>query len=224
MKRREFISILCGTVAALPLRASAQQPSKVWRIGFLGAAPPTPTMLSALREGLRDRGYLETNLSIDVRWPKGAVEQISDVAAELVRSGVDIIVAWASPSVFAARRATATIPIVMVGVGDPVGLGFVAGLARPGGNVTGVSTVSLDLSGKLLELLIEIVPGMKRVGVVRNPNNPALTTILQETTEAIRALGMQIEVVDAVAAEDFERALTYLSAQGVSGVVLLPDP
>ena len=112
----------------------------------------------------------------------------------------------------------------MVGVGDPVGLGFVSGLARPGGNVTGVSTVSLDLSGKLLELLIEIVPGMKRVGVVRNPNNPALATILRETTEAVRALGMQIEVVDAVAAEDFERAFTYLSAQGVRGVVLLPDP
>jgi putative ABC transport system substrate-binding protein len=105
-----------------------------------------------------------------------------------------------------------------------VGLGFVSGLARPGGNVTGVSTVSLDLSGKLLELLIEIVPGMKRVGVVRNPNNPALATILRETTEAVRALGMQIEVVDAVAAEDFERAFTYLSAQGVRGVVLLPDP
>jgi putative ABC transport system substrate-binding protein len=182
-------------------------------------------MLSALREGLRERGYLEgQNLAIDVRWPKEALEQISDVAAELVRSGVDIIVAWASPSVFAARRATATIPIVMVGVGDPVGLGFVSGLARPGGNVTGVSTVSLDLSGKLLELLIEIVPGMKRVGVVRNPNNPALATILRETTEAVRALGMQIEVVDAVAAEDFERAFTYLSAQGVRGVVLLPDP
>lgn len=226
MKRREFISILCGTVAAaLPLRASAQQPSKVWLIGFLGAAPPTPAMLSALREGLRERGYLEgQNLSIDVRWPKGPLEQISDVAAELVRSGVDIIVAWASPSVFAARRATATIPIVMVGVGDPVGLGFVAGLARPGGNVTGVSTVSLDLSGKLLELLTEIVPGIKRIGVVRNPNNPAVATILRETTEAIRALGMQIEVVDAVAAEDFERAFTYLSAQGVRGVLLLPDP
>jgi putative tryptophan/tyrosine transport system substrate-binding protein len=112
----------------------------------------------------------------------------------------------------------------MVGVGDPVGLGFVAGLARPGGNITGISNIAPDLSGKLVELLIETVPGMKHVGVVRNPNNPAVATLLRETEEAIRALGLQIEVVEAGAAEDFESAFARLSAQGVTGVVLLADP
>src|SRR4029079_17639331 len=116
---------------ARPLAVRAQQPGKLWRIGFLGAVPPTPAILSALRDGLRERGYNEgQNLSIDVRWPTENFEQNPDVATELVRSGVDLIVAWTSPSVIAARRATTTLPIVIVGVGDPVGLGLVAGLAR----------------------------------------------------------------------------------------------
>ena len=136
---------------------------KVWRIGFLGPVPPAPAMLSALRDSLRERGYVEgQNLSIDVRWH---LEQDPGAAIELVRGNVDIIVAWTSPPVIAARRATSTIPIVMVGVADPVGSGFVATLARPGGNITGTSSMSHELSAKLVELLIQTVPGMKRVGV-----------------------------------------------------------
>jgi putative ABC transport system substrate-binding protein len=157
MRRRDFISLV-GGAAAWPLAARAQQP-KVWHIGFLAAAPPTPAMLNAFRDGLRERGYVEgQNLSIDVRWPQGPFEQNPDFAAELARSNVDVIVVWGSPAVIAARRATSTIPIVMAGIGDPVGYGFVASLARPGGNVTGVSNMAFDLSGKLVELLVEVAP------------------------------------------------------------------
>src|ERR1700736_1607163 len=146
MRRRQFITLLGGAAAAWPLAAVAQQP-KVWRIGFLAPVPPTPVMLSAFRDGLRGRGYVEgQNLSIDVRWPQGSFDQDPSVVTELVNSNVDVIVAWATPAVNAARRATSNVPIVMVGVGDPVGFGFIASLARPGGNITGLTSITADLS------------------------------------------------------------------------------
>jgi putative ABC transport system substrate-binding protein len=223
MKRREFMGLV-GGAAAWSRSARAQQlAGRVWRVGFLASTPPTPAMVSALRDGLRERGYLEgQNLSIVVRW---LLHENPQVATELVRSGVDLIVAWATPAAIAAHRATATIPIVIVSVADPVGAGVVASLARPGGNVTGMSNMATDLSRKLVQLLIEIVPSMKRVGVVRNPNNPGVaTSSMRDTAEAIRALGLQIEVVDAEFADDYERAFARLGALGVGGVVLLPDP
>lgn len=224
MRRREFIGLVWGAVIGWPLAARAQQ-SKVWHIGVLSSAPPTPAMLSALRDGLREHGYVEgQNLFIDVRWPQGPFDQNPGVAAELVRSNVDVIVAWAAPAVIAARRATSTIPIVMLSTADPVGLGFAASLPRPGGNITGISNIAPDLSGKQLELLVEIVPGIKRVGVVRNPNNPGITLMLQETEKAIRALGLQIKVAEASAPEEFNGVFKRLSNDGVQGVVLLPDP
>ena len=168
LKRRKFITLV-GGAAAWPLAAVAQQP-KVWRIGVLAPVPPPPAMLSAFRDGMRGRGYVEgQNLSIEVRWPQGTFEHDPSPVAELVNSNVDVIVAWGTPTVIAVRRATSTIPIVMVGVGDPVGSGFIASLARPGGNITGLSNIAIDLSAKLMELFAELVPGMKRVGVVRTP-------------------------------------------------------
>ena len=120
---------------------------------------------------VRERGYVEgQNLSIDVRWPQGTFEHDPRPVAELINSNVDVIVAWPAPAVNAARRATSAIPIVMAAVGDPLGLGFITSLSRPGGNITGLSTVTTDLSAKLMELFAELVPGMKRVGVVHNPN------------------------------------------------------
>ena len=224
MRRREFIAGLAG-VAAWPLAAVAQQPGRVWRVGFLGSARPTLAMLSAFRDGLRERGYIEgQNLSVDVRWPQESFEQNPSVAAELIRTNVDVLVAWASPAVIAARRATSTIPIVMMSVGDPLGFGFVASLARPGGNVTGVSNIARDLSGKLMERFVEIVPGMNRVGVVHNARNPAVTFELRETEDAIRALGLQLRIVEASNAEEFESAFARLSTERVNGVVLLADP
>jgi putative ABC transport system substrate-binding protein len=223
LKRREFVGLL-GGAAAWPLAAVAQQP-KVWRIGVLAPVPPTPVMLSAFRDGLRGRGYVEgQNLSIDVRWPQGTFEDDPSPVAELINSNVDVIVAWATPTVIAVRRGTSTIPIVMVGVGDPVGSGFIASLARPGGNTTGLTIISVELSAKLMELFAELVPGMKRVGVVHNPNNPAVTLALRETENAIRKLNMQVEVVDAQTSDDFAHAFAQLSAESVDGVVLLGDP
>ena len=170
MRRRDFIKVIAGSAVVWPLAARAQQP-KVWRIGFLAAVPPTPAMLSAFRDGMRGRGYVEgQNLSIDVRWPQGSFDQDPSVVTELVNSNVDVIVVWGTPTMIAVRRATSTIPIVMTGLGDPIGSGFIASLARPGGNITGLSAVSVDLSAKLMELFAELVPGMKRVGVVHNPN------------------------------------------------------
>ena len=152
--RRKLLTALAGT-AAWPLAAIAQQP-KVWRIGVLAQVPPTPAMLSAFRDGMRGRGYVEEqNLSIDVRWPQGSFDQDPSVVTELVNSNVDVIVVWGTPTMIAVRRATSTIPIVMVGVGDPVGSGFIASLARPGGNITGLSNISVNLSAKLMELFVE---------------------------------------------------------------------
>jgi putative tryptophan/tyrosine transport system substrate-binding protein len=220
VKRREFITLLSGA-AAWPLAARAQQPAMPV-VGFLAPAAPTPAMLAAFREGLRERGYVEgRNLTIHLSL---AVKAESDVAAELVSSKVDVIMAWATPAVIAAHRATSAIPIVMVGVGDPMAMGFVANLARPGGNITGISNMSPDLSSKLVELLVEIVPGIKHVGLVDNPNNPGVTLLLRETERAIGALGLRHEVVEASAAEEFESAFARLSTLGVKGVVLLADP
>jgi putative ABC transport system substrate-binding protein len=182
-------------------------------------------MLSAFRDGLRGRGYVEgQNLSIDVRWPQASFDQDPSVVTELVNSNVDVIVAWATPTVIAVRHATSIIPIVMVGVGDPVASGFIASLARPGGNITGLTIIAVELSAKLMELFVELVPGMKRVGVVHNPDNPGVTMALRETEEAIRKLNMQVQVVNAQTSDEFDRAFAQLSAEGVGGVVVLGDP
>jgi putative ABC transport system substrate-binding protein len=221
--RREFITLAGGAAAAWPLAARAQP--KVWRIGVLAPVPPTPVMLSAFRDSLRGRGYVEgQNLSIDVRWPQGTFEHDPSPVAALINSNVDVIVAWATPTVIAVRRATSTIRIVMVGVGDPVGSGFIASLARPGGNTTGLTIISVELSAKLMELFVELVPRMKRVGVVHNPNNPGTTMALRETEDAIRKLNMQVQVVNARTSDEFDRAFAQLSAESVGGVVVLGDP
>jgi len=223
-----FITLLGGVAAAWPLAAGAQQAASTVRqvrVGLIAAVPPMPAMLSAFRDGMRERGYVEgQNLSIDVRWPQGTFEHDPSPVAELINSNVDVIVAWPTPAVNAARRATSAIPIVMVAAGDPLGLGLIASLARPGGNITGLSTVTTDLSAKLMELFAELVPGMKRVGVVCNPNNPAVTVVLRPTEDAVRKLNMQVQVVNAQISDEFERVFAQLSAESVDGVVVIPDP
>jgi putative ABC transport system substrate-binding protein len=223
--RRTFITLL-GGAAVWPLAARAQQAAaRHVRVGLITPTPLTPAMLSAFRDGMHERGYVEgQNLSIAVRWPQGPFEQNPGLVAELVSSNVDVIVAWATPSVVAVRRATSTIPIVMVSIGDPLGSGFVASLARPGGNITGVSNITVDLSAKLVGLLIEFVPDMKRVGVVHNPFNPNATMQLRQTEETIRKLGLQAHVVEAYTSEEYERSFARLSGESVKGVVLLADP
>jgi putative ABC transport system substrate-binding protein len=227
MRRREFITLLGSAAASLVSDAHAQQqPGRVWHVGILGVVPPTADMLSIFRDGLRERGYVEgQNLSIDVRWPQGSsFERNPGVATELVRGNVDAIVTWATEATMAASRATLTIPIVMVGTGDPVGMHFITSLARPGGNITGVTNVSPDLAGKLIELFVEIVPGMNHVGVVRNPRNSGTAIVLQQTEVAIRNLGLQADVVEAGVDEELESAFAALSTKHVEGIVLIPEP
>jgi putative ABC transport system substrate-binding protein len=190
VRRRQFLTVLA---AAWPLAALAQQPSgRVFRIGIVGATSPGPAevMVNAFRDGMRERGYVEgQNLAIEYRAP-GAASEGGGVAADLMRGGYDVILAWTTPSVIAARRATSTVPIIFVGVADPVGLGLVASLARPGANVTGIANFATDLSGKMIELLREIVPDARRLGAVRNPDNPAVTVQLRQLLDAARALGL----------------------------------
>jgi putative tryptophan/tyrosine transport system substrate-binding protein len=224
MKRRQFLATAGAgaIVLAVPPNASAQ--GRQVRIGLLTPVSPPPAYLAAFRDGLRERGYVEgQSLSIDVRWPSGPFEQNPDVAAQLVHA-VDIIVAWSTPALMAARGATSTIPIVAVSISDPVGTGFVASLARPGGNVTGLTAINPDLSAKVVELLREIVPGMKHVGVVVNPANPGSAVQMRGAEEAARALGLQFEVVAVRTPEEFARAFAQLSAHGAQGVLLLADP
>ena len=226
VKRREFITLL-GSAIAWPLAARAQQRGgRIYRIGILGATSlrAAEGFLNAFRDGMRERGYVEgQNLAIEYRAPADASEQNREVAADLVRGGYDVILAWTTPSVIAARHATSTVPIVFVGVADPVGLGLVASLARPGANATGITNFAADLSGKMIEMLREIVPGASRLGAVRNPDNPGVTVQLRQIEDAARTLGIDLQVVDARAPAEFASAFARLRASGVQGVVMLAD-
>src|SRR5499427_7313077 len=165
MRRREFITIVGSAAASWPLAARAQQTGRVWRVAVIGAVSPLPAMLSAFREALQQRGWTEgKNLSIDVRWPKGSFAQEPGLISEVLHSNVDVIVAWATPTALAVRRATSTIPIVFLGISDPVGSGLAASLAHPGGNATGSSNSAPDLSAKLLGTFAKLVPDMTSVG------------------------------------------------------------
>jgi putative ABC transport system substrate-binding protein len=167
-----------------------QQPNKVARIGILRANSPsanTSTGLEAFRQGLRELGDVEgQNISLDYRWARNKYERLPDLAAELARLKVDVIFTFATPATDAAKQATKTIPIVFVNVGDPVASGLVASLAQPGGNITGLTNISSDLSGKQLELLKESVPGATRVAVLWNPTNAGAALQLKETEAAAR--------------------------------------
>jgi putative tryptophan/tyrosine transport system substrate-binding protein len=223
MRRREFV-LLAGAAATSPLAARAQRSGRVFRIGILGATSlgPAEVMVNAFRDGMRERGYVEgQNLAIEYRAP-GAASNQDGVAADLM-GGYDVILAWTTPSVIAARRATSTVPIVFVGVADPVGLGLVASLARPGANVTGIANFATDLSGKMIEMLRETVPDARRLGAVRNPANPGVTVQLRKLLDAARALGLELQVVDARVPVEFEAAFAQLRQSGVQGVVMLAD-
>src|SRR5262249_9470270 len=176
LQRREFITLLGGAAAAWPLAAQAQQVGKVPRIGFLSMASPLTfvSRLEGLRQGLRDFGYVEgANITIEYRWAQGRYERLPELAAELVRSNVDLIVTHGTPGSLAAKRATATIPIVIASIGDPVAVGIVTNLARPGGNITGQTFFNPELRAKRIELLKEVKPPIARVAVILNADNPA---------------------------------------------------
>src|SRR5262245_49550766 len=217
---------LCVVVFALSSSVEAQQPKKIPRIGFLASfgAGPDPRS-QALQEGLRELGYVEgKNIIIEYRHAAGDSDRLIELAAEFVRLKVDVIVTGSTIAASAAKKLTKTIPVVMTGTGDPVGTGLIASLARPGGNVTGLSSVGPDLNTKRLELLKEAVAGASRVAVLFNGANPSNVTALKEVETASRVLGIQMQSLDVRDIGGFEGAFDSATQQRASAVLVQRDP
>jgi len=231
VKRRDFITLIGGAAAspvAWPLAARAQQQAgKVPRIGFLGltSASDRPPLLDAFRQGLRELGWVEgQNIVIDYRFAEGRLDRLPDLGGELVRLKVDIIVSEGTQGVTAAKNATDTIPIVMIGVRDPVGTGLIASLARPGGNVTGVSgSAGLEIVAKQLELLKETVPKIRRVAILSNPANAYHQLAIREVNVAARSLGVQLQLVEARGPKEFDAAFAAMAKERVGALLVLSD-
>jgi putative tryptophan/tyrosine transport system substrate-binding protein len=225
VKRRVFITLLGGAAVAWPLAARAQQPAKVARIGHLDLGPPfaRASRVEALRAGLRDLGWIEgKNIVIEFRWADG-VQQLHELAAELVRMNVDVIFAPSSTMVEPARQATKTIPIVFSNHADPIGTGHVASLSRPGGNITGLSELATDLDAKAMELLKEAVPAT-RIGVLWNPTTPSQVPGLQSVRVAGEKLGLALHIVPAARTDEFDAALASMARESVGSVFVVPSP
>ena len=226
IERRKFLATLGGAAAAWPLAARAQQPAKVARIGYLGLGPASArtTQVEALRAGLRDLGWVEgKNVIIEFRWAD-KVDELPALAAALARMPVDVIFAHSSTQVEAARQATQTIPIVFANHADPVGVGHVASLARPGGNITGLSMLLTELSAKGLEMLTEAVPGATRIGVLWNPTTPSHPPALQAVEAAGQKLKVAVQRVPVATADNFEAAFASMTRERVDGFVELGSP
>jgi putative ABC transport system substrate-binding protein len=219
---RRIVTLALSLLLA-PLTADAQQARKIPLVGVLTSYSPEESHPAyALREGLRGLGYVEgQNITIEWRWARGSPERFPDLAAELVRLNVDVIVAPNNPAVQATQRATRTIPIVMVLPTDPVGLGFVASLARPGGNTTGLTSQHPDLTGKHLQLFKEVVPNVSRVAVLWNPTEPGRLPVVREAEAVAPALGMQVQVFEAQNASEIDSAFAAMTRQGADGVLVL---
>jgi ABC-type uncharacterized transport system substrate-binding protein len=218
-----LLTLALGLLVA-PLAAEAQPPGKVYRIGYLGTDPPPADWWDALLDGLRERGYREGwNLIFERRFTEGHAERFPELAAELVRLRVDLIIVPTTPAAIAAKHATQTIPIVIPSAIDPVGAGLVESLARPGGNITGLSALGPELMGKRLELLKEVIPGMTRVAVLWNAANPANAAVWQETQAAAGALGLLLHSQDVRGAQDLEGAFARMVQARPEALLVLGD-
>src|SRR5437762_5563861 len=222
------IVTLTLSLLAAPLAAEAQQAGRVPRIGFLNLTSPSdrPSHLDSFRQRLRELGWVEgQNIVIDDRYAEGRVDRLPDLAAELVRLKVDLIVASAgTQAATAAKNATETIPIAMIYVRDPVGTGLIASLARPGGNVTGVSgSAGLELFAKQLELLKETVPKIRRVAILSNPDNAYHQLAIREVNVAARSLGVQLQLLEARGPNEFDGAFAAMATERVGALLVLSD-
>jgi len=219
MKRRLFLSAL-PSAAMWPLTAAAQPKTAV--VGILEVGDPGP-MVGLLRQGLRDRGYVEgQNIRLEIRTPD-ASRTLRELAEELVRLNVDVIVAKFTPAVRAAKNATATIPIVMAPAGAPVETGLIAALARPGGNVTGLSGTAAEIGGKRIEVIREILPGVSRLGVLANTADPFTKPFLDEMQSAGASVGVQVRPFMVSGSGEFAAAFSAMRDEGVGGVILQPS-
>jgi putative tryptophan/tyrosine transport system substrate-binding protein len=228
MKKTALPSILVAVVLlAVAVMAEAQQPTKIPRIGYLSATSPSANLarIEAFRQGLRELGYVEgKNIVIEWRYAEGKLDHVRELAAELVRLKVDVIVTAGPASTRPAKEATLTTPIVMAQVNDPVGNGFVASLARPGGNITGLATLAPEISGKQLELLKEIVPGLSRVAVLGTSTEPGIAQLLRETERAAGAFGVKLQYLDVLDPKDIETAFRAASKGRAEAVLMLASP
>jgi putative tryptophan/tyrosine transport system substrate-binding protein len=228
MKKAAVPSILVAVVLlALGVTAEAQQPKKVPRIGILGGTSRStnPARIEAFRQGLRELGYVEgKNIVIEWRYAEGKPDRLPALAAELVHLKIDVIVTAGPPPTRAAKQATSTIPIVMALDDDPVGSGFAASLARPGGNITGLATLDPELSGKQLELLREIAPKLSRVGVLGDVTRPGTPQALREINVAAGAFGAQVQYLEVRGPKDIETAFRAASKERAEAVLVLANP
>jgi putative ABC transport system substrate-binding protein len=205
MRRRDFIALLGSAAASWPLAARAQQSGKLPTVGFLGATTPLhgSQWAAAFVQRLRELGWIDNRtVAIEYRWAEGRDERFAELAAEFIRLKVDVIVTYGTPPAIAAKKATAVIPIVIAGAGDLVGTGLVASLARPGGNVTGLSIQGPDLAGKRIEMLREILPGLRTVAILANVGNPNSILEMGEAHAAVRTIGLDVVTSEIRRAED----------------------
>jgi len=226
VKRRDFVALLGGTAMAWPLAPRAQQKAMPV-IGFLGATLPGPNaaFLAALGQGLSETGYVESqNLAIEYRWAEGRYDRLPALAADLVDRNVDLIVAsGGTPPALAAKSATSTIPIVFTGLADPVGSGIVANLARPGGNITGISNIINELMPKRLQLLSELVPQAGVIALVVNPINPTHEGLVRDAQKAARARGVQLPILKASTESEIDAVFTSLVELHAGALLVDPD-
>ncbi|MDO8474599.1 MAG: ABC transporter substrate-binding protein [Candidatus Rokubacteria bacterium] len=226
MERRTFIGVIAGGLLAAPLAAEAQQAAKVPRIGFLGnsTAALEANLVGPFREGLRELGYVEgRNILIEYRWAEGKYERFPALIAELIAVKVDVIVTAGTPASLAVKKATTSIPLVMVAVGDPIGVGLVASLARPGGNSTGLTSIAPELEGKRLELLREVVPKLSHIAVLWNPDNPFHVGSLKETRAAAQVLGIKVQLLGVRVSEEFQAAFAAILRERSGALLVLAD-
>jgi putative tryptophan/tyrosine transport system substrate-binding protein len=223
MRRREFFTLLGVGAVAWPLAGGAQQPSKLYRLGYLAPAR-IPTLIEALQTGLHELGYVEgSNLKIEYRFGGHELQTLGKLAAELVALGPDVIITVATPPAIAAKRATTTIPIVMATAGDPLRAGIVASLARPGNNITGVTLYASELSGKRVEVLKEVVPGIDRLAILGNATNPMSQYSWEDTQPAARRLGIEPQLFTVRGPDELAGAFAAMQRTGASAVVILTD-
>jgi len=225
MRRIGLAVVLAVSLTLAPLISGAQQAAKIWQIGFIeaGSSSVNQHFADAFRQGLRELGYVEgKDIAIEERWAEGRIERFPALLAELLRLKMDVIVQASSPGAAAAKQATTTVPIVFVGVGDPVGMGLVASLRRPGGNLTGLSLAWPEgLAGKWVELLKETAPNLSHAALLFNPLGAAW---IKQTQAAAAALGVQLQEFQVRDANDIDRAFAGMARARLSGLIVLTDP
>jgi putative tryptophan/tyrosine transport system substrate-binding protein len=225
IRRRDFISLLGGAAATWPLAARTQQSRQLPKLGILSIRASRPIIIETFGNSLREFGYFDgQNIAIEYRSAADRADLLAGLVGELLDLKVDVLVATGSQAVRAAQQATKTVPIVMAASSDPVGSGFIANLARPGGNITGLSLQSPEATGKRLELLKEIVPGISRVAVFWNPDDPPAAASLREVRTAAEVLALQLQVLETRTPGDFDSACRTAMNGGAGAIFLLPAP